>query len=1056
MNTPNSDNDNNKNANESLQEEFTQDLNISAENEQSKIDRIVKLEREVETTQLVNENYDCNNHNIREGTNHTEDNLLLTNINIISSSRDNPYNTPNNNNNNKDLNNENEIGAREELSNNFSNKSSLEINNYQENELQPKIEDSSSSNDNKHLPKIQNPKLYSSSINQLYLNKSNVSKEIDSINHNNDTNNNNNNNNIIRSVGSNDDSNNLPKTENIKSNLINVKSSSKQSNPDFKQHDELKSTKDLERETNNSIVTSNNKKFNLPNFGFFENTFSDNKNLLNSENQTSLKTQLIISNNLNHNINNRIASPTLTSHHNNINKIHSHNFDLMHQSSFSSTSSSPPPTHYQPITTSVFDSSGLVEARGTFSAAPAGVKSLNRKNEINSDLFSLENILSNTTTTTKTTNRSGLSSETSSGFNVNNNKNINNNAYSSNNNKNNNFNSATMFHPTWDEWKRSHLNEKNNVNNNNLNESISFSKTSSDNFSNKHKTKNESNDNKNTFNTSDSIEKNTTTRSFIEETIRHKNKFNANQEHQQENQQYYHNANKYSVPNTNYQVLGQTSTNQYFHNNTSNKTSNQKSSGMYFNNSTDVYNPPSPIVINDNSDIYSSSKRQEQTHSSKREQQLNQTKKLVTSNLKSTNHSTRHYPVYPFDAQPNRAASPVRLSSIVLAKQPPIEVEVKDFKIEPPPQPEPQQPKKIKTIMSTQKRKESAPNLTGWRTESDSDTEIQNRLLAKASGSIPIEYISIRRDPKPNEKRPEKNKKSITTGTNTSTERGKRIASTNTNQDELPQYNLHVSLDSLFVKSRREASTSTERKNKNAATETEIKQRDACTVTDAEEEPEPPPPPPPPQQYCFRSRKSRYTEWETASTPPEPTYRLEFLTKSPRVVHRRNFQSNQHVHTHERVGCLNDDDNDLSEIFNNNNVMVDDDDRIIFGSSTASAFNHSHHNHHHHHHHEHRSCRRSGSFPNLLVRPVPIIVDNGVQTKRYVKHTHSTTHTPIIQQQTFSSFSPQIGLLPLKTSNGCINSENWNNHFDVFNSKFSEVFGGNHNFVQHIEPKTER
>ena len=41
----------------------------------------------------------------------------------------------------------------------------------------------------------------------------------------------------------------MPKTENINSNLINVKSSSKQSNPDFKQHDELKSTTDLEKET---------------------------------------------------------------------------------------------------------------------------------------------------------------------------------------------------------------------------------------------------------------------------------------------------------------------------------------------------------------------------------------------------------------------------------------------------------------------------------------------------------------------------------------------------------------------------------------------------------------------------------------------------------------------------------------------------------------------------------------------------------------------------------------------------------------------------------------
>ena len=75
-----------------------------------------------------------------------------------------------------------------------------------------------------------------------------------------------------------------------------------------------------------------------------------------------------------------------------------------------------------------------------------------------------------------------------------------------------------MFHPTWDEWKRSHINEKNSINNN-LNESISFTKVNSDNFSNKQKIKNESNDNKNTFNTSDSIEKNTTTRSFIEETM---------------------------------------------------------------------------------------------------------------------------------------------------------------------------------------------------------------------------------------------------------------------------------------------------------------------------------------------------------------------------------------------------------------------------------------------------------------------------------------------------------------------------------------------------------
>ena len=282
---------------------------------------------------------------------------------------------------------------------------------------------------------------------------------------------------------------------------------------------------------------------------------------------------------------------------------------------------------------------------------------------------------------------------------------------------------------------------------------------------------------------------------------------------------------------------------QFYHNNRQ----NEPPGIMYLsNNPSDVYNPPSPIVINDSAKLQYS----EQMHSSKREQNLNQTKKTPHSNVKSSsNRSPRHYPVYPFDAQPNRANSPVHLSSIVLAKQPAIEVEVKETRVEPPPQPEPQQPKKIKTIMSTQKRKDSAPNLTGWRTESDSDTDTQNRLLAKASGSIPIEYISIRRDPKPHEKRPEKNKKSITTGTNTSTERGKRIASTNTNQDELPQYNLHVSLDSLFVKSRNEASTSTDRHNRNAATETEVIQRDACTVTDAEEEPEPPPQP----QYCYRS-----------------------------------------------------------------------------------------------------------------------------------------------------------------------------------------------------------
>ena len=992
---------NNPNDNESLQGEFKESLNNSDE---SKINAIEENQVEVRTTALANTNYDYNNTNKHEGTNHTQDNLLTNNITIDSNIKDLDYLTS-------------EIGANEKFSNN-SKISSFKINNQQQqpNELQP-THDSSSSN--KVL--LAKNHIFSSSINQLYLNKSNNLKEINSINHNYDINN----------RPKYDDTNSVVKSfhvDNADSNLFYLETNTKQDKSDSELNDEQVNTKGLDKETS-KFSNLSNKKFNLPNFLLFSNNNNNSKNLDN-ESLTSIKTQLIILNNPNPVFESKIASPTS-------NQIKSH-FKLMHSSSFSPSSSSLPPPSLnlnfvppsisQQKTTSVFDSSGIVETRGTFSAAPAGVKGLNRKHEIDSEVYNDYD--------TKTTNTFVNRSTESSGFNVNNNNNnaafFSSSSSNNQNNTNNNFNSA-MFHPTWDEWKRSHTNEKNNLNNN-LNESISFTKINSDNFSNKQKTKNESNDNKNTSNTSDSIEKNTTTRSFIEETIRHKNNYNSNNQHHQQQQKSY--QNNYTVPNTNYQVIGPTTT--------------AKSSEMYFSkNSPDVYNPPSPIVINDSTESYSGSKRQqhyEQTHSSKREQHLNQTKKM-TNTTKSSINSPRHYPVYPFDAQPNRAPSPVRLSSIVLAKQPPIEVEVKDFKIDPPPQPEPQQPKKIKTIMSTQKRKESAPNLTGWRTESDSDTEIQNRLLAKASGSIPIEYISIRRDPKPHEKRAEKNKKSITTGTNTSTERGKRIASTNTNQDELPQYNLHVSLDSLFVKSRREASTSTERKNKNAATETDIKQRDACTVTDAEEEPEPPPPP---QQYIFRSRKSRYTEWETASTPPEPTYRLEFLTKSPRVVHRRNFQSHQHFHNH--VGCLNEDDNDVTDIFNTN-VRFDDDDRIIFGSSTSNTFNQN--SHQHHHHHEHRSCRRSGSFPSLLMRPVPIIVDNGIQTKRYIKHTHSTNYTPLIQQHQFSSFTPQIGILPLRTSNGCLNNENWNQQFEQFNSKFSDVFG-HQNCIQQIEPKTQR
>lgn len=516
--------------------------------------------------------------------------------------------------------------------------------------------------------------------------------------------------------------------------------------------------------------------------------------------------------------------------------------------------------------------------------------------------------------------------------------------------------------------------------------------------------------------------------------------------------------------------------------------SNQRQTQNLFESNEDVYNPPSPIVIhNTESKHHDHHHHQQNMHSSRREQHLHSNSGSKNSSPTKSPRSPRHYPVYPFDKQPQRAASPVHLSSIVLAKEPPIEVATQDIKIEPePPQVEMAQPKKIKTIMSTQKRKESAPNLTGWRTESDSDTEIQNRLLAKASGSIPIEYISIRRDPKPSEKKPEKHKKSITTGTNTSTERGKRIASTNTNTDELPQYNLHVSLDSLFVKSRREASTSTERRNKNAATETEIRQRDACTVTDIESEKEPtppPPPPPPPQQFVYRSRKSRYTEWETASNPPEPAYRLEFLTKSPRTLFRRDFQSTQQFHQHEKQqSChfVNEDETDLSDVEHSfgrhripsqqsrtfiQEVRADDDDRLVFGSSSSSSY----------HQEQHSKCvnanKRSGSFPSLLIRPIPLATNvcesaaaSGASTRRYIKHTHSTNYAPcqpfpavaVQQQQQHNEFN----ILPLRLSNGCLNTENWTEQFNLFNSKFSEIFG-QPNRQQRIggvcePPKTER
>lgn len=433
--------------------------------------------------------------------------------------------------------------------------------------------------------------------------------------------------------------------------------------------------------------------------------------------------------------------------------------------------------------------------------------------------------------------------------------------------------------------------------------------------------------------------------------------------------------------------------------------------------------------------------------------------------------SPRHYPVYPFDRQPERAPSPVRLSSIVLAKEPPLEIKTQDEVIEQPePQPEVQPPKKIKTILSTQKRKDSAPSLTGWRNDSDSDTDAQNRLLAKASGSIPIEYISIRRDPKPLDKKAEK-KKSITTGTNTCTDRGKRIASTNTNQDELPQYNLHVSLDSLFVKSRREASTSTDRQNRNVGTETEIRQRDAYTVTDDEPEPEPEPP----QQYCFKTRKSRYTEWETQSQPEE-YYRLELLAKSPRTVRRRVVQQTTTQKQHYE-----------SE--------PDDDDRLIFGNFISTSQHHR--THHHHHHAQSPTCqhtyfsKRSGSFPNIMVNTIhhqsPIITttttlnNNGsMTTTRKVSssqastsgHHHHLHHhvSPFPPAPFFPQLvSTEMSLMPLASNTSCCNSSSnlfvnneqlatssssssaLNHQASMFSRRFNEVFN-----IQPAAPKTER
>ncbi len=346
--------------------------------------------------------------------------------------------------------------------------------------------------------------------------------------------------------------------------------------------------------------------------------------------------------------------------------------------------------------------------------------------------------------------------------------------------------------------------------------------------------------------------------------------------------------------------------------------------------SEDVYHSPTPIVVNDGStmifgpQITTKKEIRSTSTNSRQARKENLTKRLeqifynqITENtipitpitqaqthikqvLSRPNRSDSHsptkrqptgprHPVYPIDRKPERPPSPIKFGSAVLAKQEPVTVPVVQKIIEAPP-PETPKPKKIcKTILSTRTRKNSAPNLGAY----DADEYIQPQLVVKHTGAIPIEYISIRRDPEPKPKI-EVAKKSITIGTNTNVERGMKIASTNTNTDELPQYNLHVSLDSLFIKQRREASTETEIKNTNVGTETETRHRDACTVTDDEGEVGPTAS----EQYLYQSHNSRYAEWETRSNPPEDFYRLEFLTKSPRTIHRKNIGpmcSNNHV-----------------------------------------------------------------------------------------------------------------------------------------------------------------
>jgi hypothetical protein len=323
-----------------------------------------------------------------------------------------------------------------------------------------------------------------------------------------------------------------------------------------------------------------------------------------------------------------------------------------------------------------------------------------------------------------------------------------------------------------------------------------------------------------------------------------------------------------------------------------------------------------------------------------------------------------------------------------------------------------QQQKNVKSIKSTLKRKDSFDSKNSSRTRlnelSDSDTEIQNRLLAKASGSIPIEYISIRRDNPTPPPFTEKKTKSISVGTNTAVERGKRIASTNTETEPtpLPAYNLHLSLDSLFTKPKREASTSTDRR----------KVRDAYTVTDDE------------GIYRVRSekcinilpvveRRSRKTRHEAAD------YRLEFLAKSPSVLRKKEYH-HQHHEQHKTLRYHFDDDEIDGGSDNEQHMMrhtyqevnVDDDDRLIFGDSRCNKV-------------------RSGSFPVFRV-PLSDLNENGtVTTRRMVKQSKNTSYAPNIFE---------LGALPLmKTYEQQGANTLWNKQFDEMNMKFDSIFDRN-------------